>query len=123
MKPFAVLLIFICAAALAHAEAFVVNRHCDGVAQVLQSKIPGFALDRLFEAKRGSAEWNYTFWTRIEKTWVEEVRITVRQKSATSSEVEVGVFKIQGGLVKTATKPQPQASADWAAKIRTAIEK
>lgn len=60
-------------------EAFVVDRHCDGVARILQNKIPGLALDGLFEASRGDAEWHYAFWTRIEKTWVEEVRVTVRQ--------------------------------------------
>jgi hypothetical protein len=123
MKPVARLLIFICVAALGRAESFVADRHSDGVAEVLQSKIPEFALDRLFEAKRGSAEWHYAFRTKIEKTWVEEVRITVRQKSAASSEVEVGVFRIEGGFVKTTTKPQPLSSADWTAKIRALIAK
>ena len=123
MKPLAALLILICASVLGRAESFVVDRHCDSVAEVLQRKIPELSLDRLFEAKRGSAEWHYAFWTRIEKTWVEEVRIFVRQKSAASSEVEVGVFKIEGGFVKTTTKPQPLGSSELTAKIRAAIAK
>lgn len=122
MKPFAVLVIFICVVSIGRAESFVADRHCNGVAEVLQRKIPEIALDRLFEAKRGSAKWHYAFRTRIGKTWVEEVRITVRQKSPTSSEVEVGVFRV-GGIVKTTTKPQPLASADWTARVRTLIAK
>lgn len=105
-------------------ESFVTDRYCDGVARILQNKIPDLALDGLFEARRGEGEWHYAFRTRAEKTWAEEVRIAVRQKSAASSEVEAGVFRTAGGIlppVPRRTKPQPLASADWTAKIRALI--
>ena len=122
MKLLTVAFLVLCAAGSMRGEFFVADRHCDGVAEILQKKIPEFAADRLFEAKRGSAEWRYAFWTKAEKTWVEEVRITVRQKAAHSSDVVVEVFRVDGGLVKTVSKPQPLAAADWTARIRELLQ-
>lgn len=123
MKQLTLSFIFLCIAGLVRGESFVADRHCDGVAEILQKKIPEFAVDRLFEAKRDGAEWHYAFWTKAEKTWVEEVRIVVRQKAARTSDVVVEVFRVDGGLVKTTSKPQPIAAADWTAKIRDLLKK
>jgi hypothetical protein len=123
MKPLALSLVFLCVSAVLRADSFVADRHCSGVAEILQKKIPELAVDRLFEAKRDSAEWHYAFWTKAEKTWVEEVRITVRQKAAYSSDVVVEVFRIDGGLVKTKSKPEPLAAAAWTTKIRELLKK
>ncbi len=121
MKALIVFLVVLAATAASHAESFAVDRYSDGVAELLQKKLPELALDRLFEAKRESGTWHYAFYTKIEKTWVEEVRIIVRQKSAHSSEVEVAVYRIEGGLVKTKTNPQPLGDAAWSARIRELI--
>jgi hypothetical protein len=123
MKSPTLFLVFLCFASLLRAESFTTDRHCDAVAEILQKKIPEFAVDRLFEAKRGSAEWHYRFWTKAEKTWVEEVRISVRQKSGFSCDVEVDVFRIDGGLVKTKSKPQPLAATDWKAQIQELLKR
>lgn len=122
MKSLTLSFIFLCIAGFMRAESFVVDRHCGGVAEILQRKIPEFAVDRLFEAKRDDAEWHYAFWTKAEKTWVEEVRITVRQKAAHSSGVVVEVVRLDGGLLKTKSKPQPLEAADWTAKIRELLK-
>lgn len=118
MKLLTIAFLILCGAGSIRGESFVAERHCDGVAEILQKKVPEYAIDRLFEAKRGSAEWHYAFWTKAEKTWVEEVRITVRQKTAHSSNVVVEVFRVDGGLVKTTSKPQPLATTDWTGRIR-----
>lgn len=123
MKLLTLSFIFVCIAGFLRAESFVADLHVDGAAEILQKKIPEFAVDRLFEAKRDSAEWHYAFWTKAEKTWVEEVRITLRQKAVYSSDVVVEVFRIDGGLVKTKSKPQPLAAAEWTAKIRGILKK
>jgi hypothetical protein len=123
MKLLTIAVLVLCAAGSMRGESFVADHYCDGVAEILQKKIPEFAVDRLFEAKRGSAEWRYAFWTKAEKTWVEEVRITVRQKAAHTSDVVVEVFRVEGGLVKTTSKPQALAEADWTAKIRELLKK
>lgn len=122
MKLLTLLFLFL-SVPLLRAESFVADRHCNGVAQVLQKQLPELAIDGLFEAKRGSAEWRFAFWTKAEKTSVEEVRILVRQKSASLSDVEVIVFSIDGGLVKTKTKLQALASAEWTTKIRELLKR
>ncbi|MDB6092852.1 MAG: hypothetical protein JWM32_414 [Verrucomicrobia bacterium] len=123
MKPLALSFAFLCISAGLRADSFLADRHCSGVAEILQKKILELAVDRLFEARRDGAEWHYAFWTKAEKTWVEEVRITVRQKAAYSSDVVVEVFSIDGGLVKTNSKPEPLAAATWTAKIRELLKK
>ena len=123
MKPSALSLLFLCVSAVLRADSFIVDRQFSDVAEILQKKIPELAVDRLFEAKRDDAEWHYAFWTKAEKTWVEEVRITVRQKAAYSSDVAVEVFRIDGGLVKTKSKPEPLAAATWTASIREILKK
>ncbi|ATC65510.1 hypothetical protein CMV30_17015 [Nibricoccus aquaticus] len=117
MKPLGLSFAFLCVSAVLRADSFVADRHCSGVAEILQKKLPELAVDRLFEAKRDGAEWHYAFWTKAEKTWFEEVRITVRQKAAYSSVVVVEVFRLDGGLVKTKSKPEPLAAAVWTTKI------
>ncbi|HXA80626.1 MAG TPA: hypothetical protein VNV14_05075 [Opitutaceae bacterium] len=105
------------------AEGFVVDRWINSVAEILQRKMPELSTDRLFEAKRGNAEWTYRFCTKADKTWVEEVRIHVRQKNAYSSDVNVEVVRLDGGLLWTTTEPEPAASEEWTAKIRDLLKK
>jgi thiamine kinase-like enzyme len=118
MKLIVTVLLAMCAAASAQAESFVVDRDFEAVARILQQRLPNLASDHRFEAKRTSAEWRYAFWITTEKTWAEEVRITVRQKAAHTSDVDVQVLRKEGGLVKQTTKPEPETTAEWTAKIR-----
>jgi hypothetical protein len=123
MKSLALFLFVACLSTALHAGSFIAEQPFSVLAEVLQKRVPELAVDRLFEAKRGNAEWHYAFWTKAEKTWVEEVRVSVRQKSSSSSDVKVEVFRIDGGLAKTSSKPQPVAAADWTEKIRVLLKK
>lgn len=123
MRPLTLTLCLLCFSSVLRAESFVVDQQCSVLAEILQKKLPELAVDRLLEAKRDSAEWHYAFWTKAEKTWVEEVRVTVRQKAAHSSDVLVEVLRIEGGLVKTKSEPQPLSAAEWTTKIRELLKK
>ena len=105
----------------AEAETFVADRAYQVVAEILQKRLPDLAVDRLFEAKRIGAGMNYAFWIKAEKAWVEEVRIDVRQKAATSSDVSVDVVRIDGGLIKSTTTPVAAETSAWTNRIREIV--
>jgi hypothetical protein len=106
----------------AGADPFVVSSNYEVIARRLQTRLPNFAADKLIEAKRGSAEWRYSFYTRIEKTWVEEVQVSVRQESADTTRIDVEVVRIEGGLLKTKAVPLPASTKEWSAKIGDVIK-
>jgi len=88
------------------------------VAKKLQSNLPSYSVDGLFQAKRASAKWEYSFWIEAEKAWVTEVRINIKQINAFKTFVDVNVVKIKGGLLSSSEENNGQLSKIWAEKIK-----
>lgn len=100
------------------AESFLISQPVSVVAIALQKKMPDFAVDRLFEAKRKGDGWQFAFRTLEEKTWTNEVRIVLKSKPARSCEVDVLAVRIEGGFLWSSSKPVPVATSEWSAKIK-----
>ena len=124
MKRILPTILLLLVSSAARAETFVVDKPYEVLARVLQDTLDELAIDGLLEAKRGSAAWQYAIQTRAEKTWIEEVRVTLRQVSAHSTEVEIEAVRIEGGLLfKNKRRLSPDAEAEWTNRIRALLER
>jgi hypothetical protein len=92
------------------------------VARQLQQKLPDVAIDRLVEGKRLEAGWEFRFGVTQQKAWGEEIIVTVKQKTASSSEYTVKGVRIDGGLFGSKREIQPALSEEWKGKIARLLE-
>lgn len=99
MKKAALLLLTCGIVGTANAESFLAKKPWEQSAIALQKELPAVSCDGLFQAQRKNASMRYSFFTKYDKTWAEEVHISVMQKSTLSSEVKVQAYKVSGGLI------------------------
>lgn len=77
--------------------------------------------DGLLEAQRKPAKWLYAFNIRMEKTYCDQVRVTLEQINAFQSKVTVEVVRVQGGLFGASVKPLPDEASRWAERVQRAL--
>lgn len=117
MKLITTLLIALFISDTIFADSFETDGHINIVAKNLHYQLPNYAVDKLIQAKRDGTAWQYSFWIEVEKTWVTEVRVNLKQINSYTTEVEVDVVKISGGLFFSNTKKQNDLTKLWSDKV------
>lgn len=110
------LLLILTSQSWAEQEAPVVPQHIDVIARIIQSQLPQKAYDGLFEAKRLTSRWIYTYWVRYDKTWVDQVEITLTALSPKETRIQIDASRIEQGMVFRSKKRDEdliRTTANW----------
>ena len=94
-----------------------IDHPVEEVAHTLQSRLPALAMDGMCEVERAGNGWNFSIRVKAEAASADEVQVIVRAASASSSEVRIQGVRVEGSLISSKRKVDPQLSQEWKDRI------